>query len=107
MTSTVKFYVAFNGKAERKSFKQSIAIQNFILICRFAQTAIIYFILSGEKYEAILLFYEATIKEFTVIKYGKNDQAVNENILKCFSEFCDVLSIFQYFKVYNYNGFCS
>lgn len=95
------------GEAERKSFKQSIAIQSFILICRFAQTAIICFILSGEKYRAILLCYEATIKEFIAIKYEKIYQAVNENILKCFSEFCDVFSIFQYFKLHNYHGFCS
>lgn len=93
------------GKTKRKSFKQSIAIGNFILICRFAKTAIIFFILTGENYMAILLYYEATIKEHTVIKYENEYQAVNENILKCFSEYCDVFGVLQCFKVYNYSSF--
>lgn len=87
------------GKAERKSFKQSIAIQSFILICRFAQTAIIGFILSGEKYRAILLCYEATIKEFIAIKYEKIYQAVNENILKCF--FLNFVMFLVFFSILN------
>lgn len=87
-----------SGKTERKTFKQSIAIRNSILICRFAQTAILFFILSGESYMAILLYYEATIKAYTVIKYEKVYQAVNENILKCF--FFLNFVMFWYFSVF-------
>lgn len=86
-----------SGKTERKTFKQPIAIRSSILICRFAQTAIIFFILSGESYMAILLYYEATIKEYTVIKNEKVYQAVNENILKCF--FLNFV-MFWYFSVF-------
>lgn len=47
---------------------------------------------------AILLYYEAAIKGYIVIKYGKVYQAVNENILKYFSGFCDVFGIFSVFE---------